>query len=41
MISVERVVWNPVTSSFGVSGLEEFKHSVDGWLRTEEPQAVK
>lgn len=41
-ISVERLVWNGPTASFGVSSREEFKHTVeDGWIRTSEPVAVK
>jgi 3',5'-cyclic AMP phosphodiesterase CpdA len=36
-ISVERLVWNPATASFGVSSVEQFKHTVeDGWIRTTE-----
>ena len=41
MISVEKFVWNTGTSSFGVSTVEEFKHTVDGWIRTEAPRAVE
>ncbi len=40
-ITVERVTWNPVTSSFAVSTSEQFKHSVNGWIRTEEPRGIK
>ena len=34
-ITVERLTWNPATTSFAVSSIEHFEHSVDGWLRTE------
>ena len=37
-ITVERLVWNPSTAAFGVSSVEQFKHTVEqGWLRTSEP----
>ena len=33
-ITVERLAWNPATSSFGVSSFEQFTHSVEeGWIR--------
>jgi len=38
-ITVERLTWNPATTSFAVSTIEHFEHSVDGWMRT-EPSAV-
>lgn len=36
VITVERVVWNPVTGSFVISACEQFKQTVEGWIRTEE-----
>src|SRR5215211_3079512 len=36
-ISVERLTWNPSTTSFGVSSGEQFKHTDEGWIRTTEP----
>jgi 3',5'-cyclic AMP phosphodiesterase CpdA len=33
-IIVEGFAWNPVTTSFAPSTLEQFKHTVDGWIRT-------
>lgn len=41
-ITVERLTWNPATTSFGVSSVEQFQHTAeDGWIRTSEPVAVK
>src|SRR5688572_9648366 len=36
VITVERVVWNPETTSFAISASEQFKQTVEGWIRTEE-----
>lgn len=41
LISVEQFAWNPLTSSFSASTFEQFKHTVDGWLRTEAPVGDK
>jgi len=35
-IAVERFSWNPSTTGFAVSSVEQFKHTVEGWIRTEE-----
>lgn len=35
-ITVERFAWDALSTSFTVSTRERFKHTVDGWLRTEE-----
>lgn len=35
-ITVERFAWNALTTSFAVSSVEQFKHTGDGWARTEE-----
>jgi 3',5'-cyclic AMP phosphodiesterase CpdA len=32
-ISVERLAWDPSTTSFGVSTVEQFTQTVDGWIR--------
>jgi 3',5'-cyclic AMP phosphodiesterase CpdA len=32
-ITVEKFAWNPVTTSFAVSTLEEFKQVSEGWIR--------
>jgi 3',5'-cyclic AMP phosphodiesterase CpdA len=34
-ITVERLTWNPLTASFAVSTVEEFKQTVEGWIRLE------
>jgi 3',5'-cyclic AMP phosphodiesterase CpdA len=34
-ITVERLTWNPLTASFAVSTFEEFKQTVEGWVRLE------
>jgi 3',5'-cyclic AMP phosphodiesterase CpdA len=34
-ITVERLTWNPLTASFAVSTVEEFKQTVEGWVRLE------
>jgi 3',5'-cyclic AMP phosphodiesterase CpdA len=31
-ITVERLTWNPLTASFAVSTVEEFKQTVEGWI---------
>src|SRR5215204_1336097 len=36
-ITVEKFAWNPATTSFAVSTREQFKHTVEGWIRTEAP----
>ena len=36
VITVERVVWNPLTTSFAISACDQFKQTVEGWIRTEE-----
>src|SRR5829696_6624709 len=37
-ITVEKLAWNPATAAFGVTSLEQFKHTVeDGWIRITEP----
>jgi 3',5'-cyclic AMP phosphodiesterase CpdA len=33
-ITVERYAWDALTETFVVSGVEQFKHTVDGWTRT-------
>ena len=35
-IAVERLTWNPSTTSFAVANVEEFQHTVDGWIRSGE-----
>jgi 3',5'-cyclic AMP phosphodiesterase CpdA len=35
-ITVERFSWDPLTTSFTVSTREQFKHTVEGWIREEE-----
>jgi 3',5'-cyclic AMP phosphodiesterase CpdA len=35
-ITVERFTWNPLTTSFAVSSLERFEHTVEGWIRIKE-----
>jgi 3',5'-cyclic AMP phosphodiesterase CpdA len=35
-IAVERFSWSPSTATFAVSIIEQFKHTVEGWIRTEE-----
>ena len=35
-ITVERVAWNPLTRSFAISSFEQFKQTVEGWIRIEE-----
>lgn len=35
-ITVERVAWNPLTTSFAISTFEQFKQTVEGWMRIEE-----
>jgi 3',5'-cyclic AMP phosphodiesterase CpdA len=37
-ITVEKLAWDPSTTSFVVSVVEEFKHTVEGWIRTTPPQ---
>ena len=37
-ITVEKLAWNPSTTSFTVSTVEEFKHTVEGWIRTQTAQ---
>jgi 3',5'-cyclic AMP phosphodiesterase CpdA len=32
-ITVEKLAWNPSTTSFGVTTVEQFKHSEEGWIR--------
>jgi 3',5'-cyclic AMP phosphodiesterase CpdA len=32
-ITVEKFVWNPLTTSFSVSTQEQFKHTSEGWIR--------
>ena len=32
-ITVEKFVWNPSTTSFAVITIENFQHTVDGWIR--------
>jgi 3',5'-cyclic AMP phosphodiesterase CpdA len=32
-ITVERFAWNPLTASFAVLTAEQFKHTVEGWIR--------
>src|ERR1044072_5496848 len=34
-ITVERLTWNPLTASFAISTVEEFKQTVEGWSRLE------
>jgi len=34
-ITVEKFSWNPAKTSFTVSTIEHFKHTVDGWIRIE------
>jgi 3',5'-cyclic AMP phosphodiesterase CpdA len=36
-IIVEKFAWNPSTTSFAVSTREQFKHTVEGWIRTNTP----
>jgi 3',5'-cyclic AMP phosphodiesterase CpdA len=36
-ITVERFAWNAAKSSFAVLSSERFKHTVEEWIRTEEP----
>ena len=33
-IAVEKFAWNPLTTSFAVSTREQFKHTAEGWIRT-------
>ena len=41
-VTVERLVWNAATNSFAVSGLEQFRHTVEeGWSRITEPVPVE
>jgi 3',5'-cyclic AMP phosphodiesterase CpdA len=35
-ITVERLTWNPLTTSFAVSNREQFTRGAEGWIRTEE-----
>src|SRR5215213_10870116 len=35
-ITVERFTWNPLTTSFAVSSVERFEHTVEGWIRIKE-----
>lgn len=35
-IAVERFSWNPSTTTFVASNVEQFKHAAEGWIRTEE-----
>ena len=32
-ITVEKLAWNPSTTSFGISTVEQFKHTDEGWIR--------
>src|SRR5919107_93710 len=32
-ITVEKFAWDPATNYFGVSSVEEFKHTDEGWMR--------
>lgn len=32
-ITVEKLAWNPSTTSFGVTTVEQFKHTDEGWIR--------
>lgn len=41
-ITVERLTWNPATTSFAVSTFEGFEQTVEGWIRTtEKPLPLK
>ena len=33
VITVERLAWNPLTTSFAISAFEQFKQTVEGWIR--------
>lgn len=35
-ITVERLTWQPASSTFAVSGEEKFRHTADGWIRLSE-----
>ena len=35
-IAVERFAWDPLKASFAVSTVEQFQHTVEGWIRNEE-----
>lgn len=37
-ITVEKFAWNPSTTSFAVSSVEQFKQTDEGWLRDENSQ---
>jgi len=39
-ITVERYTWNPLATSFAVSTVERFKHTVEGWIRTGETREI-
>ena len=41
VIDVEKFAWNPLTGSFGFSTFEQFKHSAEGWIRTEPQKGTK
>jgi 3',5'-cyclic AMP phosphodiesterase CpdA len=34
-ITVEKMAWSPLTTSFATSTVEKFKQTVDGWIRLE------
>jgi 3',5'-cyclic AMP phosphodiesterase CpdA len=40
-ITVQRVTWQPASSTFSISGEENFRHTSDGWIRlSDESQSV-
>ena len=34
-ITVEKVTWNPLTTSFAISTVERFEQTIEGWIRIE------
>jgi 3',5'-cyclic AMP phosphodiesterase CpdA len=39
-ITVEKFAWDPITTSFAVSTLEHFNHTIEGWIRTEVQRSL-
>jgi len=35
-ITVEKLAWDSLTTSFAVTTIENFKHTVEGWIRTDK-----
>ena len=39
-ISVKKFAWDPLKGSFAVSSVEQFEHTIEGWIRNEEPDRL-